>query len=400
MYLFIEPLDVLLFRDSRPFAAGETHRAKQQFPPLPTALQGAIRTAILARAGVDLSRPFDDQAQVFGLVGNSASNYGCLRIRGPFLARRKDNPQDVEVLFPAPMNALVRKSTDGSDSISFLYPRQDEQSKLPEGWAVNGFDEFRPLKSAESGSAEAAQGYWLTIDGLIGLLKGGAPSGSSVVVRKAEIFGEEYRFGIELDHSKRTAASGKLYAAEFVRMRENFGFVVEVGLDGDSGDGELEKYLDSKGILALGGERRAASYEKVEAGQLDGYKLVTNFNDRDKGFFLYLATPAIFRPNGPGSPGWLPSWIDEKNLTSTCGSAKYKVIAAAVGKPVPISGWDMRKRRPKPLLRAVPAGSVYFCELTEGNMQAIVQGLHNQTISEFGKEIGMGLTFVGRWNYV
>ncbi|MCH7666797.1 MAG: hypothetical protein IH936_12800, partial [Acidobacteria bacterium] len=39
------------------------------------------------------------------------------------------------------------------------------------------------------------------------------------------------------------------------------------------------------------------------------------------------------------------------------------VVAGAVGEPLPVSGWDYEQRMPKPLLHAVPAGSVYFFEL-------------------------------------
>ncbi|MBL8152360.1 MAG: CRISPR-associated protein Cmr3, partial [Blastocatellia bacterium] len=40
MNLFIEPSDVWLFRDARPFAAGEQSRATSLFPPTPRTIQG------------------------------------------------------------------------------------------------------------------------------------------------------------------------------------------------------------------------------------------------------------------------------------------------------------------------------------------------------------------------
>jgi CRISPR-associated protein Cmr3 len=141
----------------------------------------------------------------------------------------------------------------------------------------------------------------------------------------------------------------------------------------------------------------------VEVDQLDSYgELISgkasSIAEGDKQFFLYLATPAVFQ-RGRGKPGWLPNWIDAQSLRGEHNNLKFRVIAAAVGKSLPIGGWDLQRRRPKPLVRAVPAGSIYFCELEGGNMEDI-RNLHNQMISEAGWEIGMGLTFIGRWDYV
>ncbi|HXG18262.1 MAG TPA: type III-B CRISPR module-associated Cmr3 family protein, partial [Methylomirabilota bacterium] len=44
MYLFLEAIDVWLFRDGRPFDARSDHRAESLFPPYPSVMQGAIRS--------------------------------------------------------------------------------------------------------------------------------------------------------------------------------------------------------------------------------------------------------------------------------------------------------------------------------------------------------------------
>jgi CRISPR-associated protein Cmr3 len=48
MWIKIEPLDVLLFRESKPFSAGENFRAAGRFPPSSLPLVGAIRSRALA----------------------------------------------------------------------------------------------------------------------------------------------------------------------------------------------------------------------------------------------------------------------------------------------------------------------------------------------------------------
>ena len=44
---------------------------------------------------------------------------------------------------------------------------------------------------------------------------------------------------------------------------------------------------------------------------------------------------------------------------------KAKLVGAAVGRRIPVSGWHLRNQKPKKVRWAVPAGSVYFLELTE-----------------------------------
>jgi len=55
MQVAIRPIDVWLFRDGKPFTAGEDHAAETLFPPSPFTLQGAIRTKVLADKGVNLA---------------------------------------------------------------------------------------------------------------------------------------------------------------------------------------------------------------------------------------------------------------------------------------------------------------------------------------------------------
>lgn len=88
MELIIKPVDIWLFRDGRPFLAGEDHDAISIFPPTPFTLQGAIRTKVLVDKGVDLTS-FAYQEQPDPDVGYG-DNFGKLRLLGPLLAREED----------------------------------------------------------------------------------------------------------------------------------------------------------------------------------------------------------------------------------------------------------------------------------------------------------------------
>ena len=114
------------------------------------------------------------------------------------------------------------------------------------------------------------------------------------------------------------------------------------------------------------------------------------FNENVKNFKVIFSTPAIFEK------GWLPKWIDEKTLIGEYNDLKLKLLAAAIGKPLSIGGFDMKKRMPKPMYKAIPAGSVYYFELLEGKMDNVQNIFHQRSISEIYPEQGFGIAYVGK----
>ena len=122
--LFIEPLDVWLFRDGRPFTAGADHHARSVFPPSPRTLYGALRTKLLFDAVERGEGRLDDQGFVERTVG-LPDDLECLTLRGPLLARRGVNGR-VERYFPAPLDLARIGETDGDASPwQLLAPRAD-----------------------------------------------------------------------------------------------------------------------------------------------------------------------------------------------------------------------------------------------------------------------------------
>src|SRR5207248_3106902 len=104
MYLFLEAIDVWLFRDGRPFDALSDHRAESLFPPYPSVMQGAIRSHHLVVKGIDLRNPRQIESEV-----GTALDYKDLRIRGPFLARHELG----RVIRYLPIPAHAQPTTDG-----------------------------------------------------------------------------------------------------------------------------------------------------------------------------------------------------------------------------------------------------------------------------------------------
>lgn len=383
MWLFIEPLDVLLFRDSKPFAAGEGFWARSVFPPNGLPLMGALRAKMITDSGVSFqtyqhyagSKNGNDEklTELVNLIGKF-DDYGELQLAGPFLSRIEDEKQ--QIYFPAPLDVMKTKE---SDTISFLIsqkiPWNLEMSKplMPNG-ATGDFSPV-PLWTNETG--DLPEEKFIEASGLCNYLQ----TIDSLVMKDAEdLWGSEFQVGIEKSDQK-TAAIGKIYSVEFIRFNEmgkdtkeeksNWdlltpGFLVNfTNID--------ETFLKAEGFLALGGESRAAKYQKIKETQIDKLsKLISGsfLDEQSKGlkgqkkFKIYLATPAVF------NNGWYPDFLEAtgSELVGEKDGLKFKLVSASVAKPQTVSGWNVAKRIPRPAVKAVPAGSVYYFELMDGEI--------------------------------
>ena len=393
MWIFIKPLDVLMFRDSKPFTGGESHRAKSLFPPSPSTFYGAIRAKILSdalsRKGLDFKDYYlqnPDLKEIICEIG--APGYkdkdeikGKIKIKGPFLAKGD------EVYLPVPADLLEKK-----DRGVPLSPMRLEE--LPQG-VLTDFDKIGkllPLRSAEPGGEAIEPGNRMIKLSSLGnyLLNERKPP----LTKADELYDRELRAGIKLVYESRRVETGMLYIAEFIRLKEGVGFVLEV---------EGAKSLPKEGVLSLGGEGRGATYTSLDKDPFGSLR--DEWLDRLKEkikcrFKLYLATPAIFRVGEKEKEfGWLPDFVDSKSLEGEFNGVKFKLISASVGKAIGMGGWDLAQNRPKPMLRAVPAGSIYYFELMEGDADKLIETFHLKCVPSQGDELGLGLTFVGTWEY-
>ena len=351
MRLFVQPADVWLFRDGRPFAGGEDHRATSIFPPTPYTMQGAIRSARLALCGASFTDPSAWPPEI-----GQPHDYGALQLFGPFVAKREEGGKVVRY-FPLP--ADVVKVGDDYHVLSPLPPRESPytmNSPITPLWVRT----HRPVAEA---------GGWLAEEELKNYLQGKPFS----PIMADDLFVREPRFGVGIDSSVKRPREGMLYQMEFVRLRPGVGLWLEV--EGIA--------LPDEGLLQLGGEMKAALYQVVA----DEPQLAPGGKVRDR-FKLYFATPAYF------SGGWQPA---NGNWASLIGRP-VRLVAAAVPRAQMLGGArvDVASQRGdfhRPMRPFVPAGSVYFFE-TDGEIDVTA------TITNDGGQIGFGQVFVGRWDYV
>lgn len=390
MRLFLEPTEPLLFRTGRPFDAGESSYAETLFPPTPETLQGAIRAAIATYwdGSKALEEVFLDQ-ELTKRIGTGAHDYGRFRITGLALGRRKKNEDGtedgtIERLFPAPSHIVIVEDTQGNKQQLRLKPQEMKELKksdLPDN-LLYLFPE-REVK----GKRNPLEG-WLTESVLEKVLRTHELPSKDEIVSAKKIYRRESRLGIAMNNDTKTTKEGFLYQTQVIRMQPDYGFVINIGLRRpfiSAGTPYLESFIDDdqtqkelrlpeKGWIILGGERRTAHFEVLpfSSGDQEGkIERVTQGN------LLYLATPAAF------DAGWQPK---------PSGASFTPPIAAAIHRYQMIGGWALNPGdsggKNKTMRRCVPAGSIYFFDQTVSI---------RQPVTDYGIEIGYGITYAGGW---
>jgi len=340
--LFLQPLDVLILRGNKLFAdAGAFGEALM--PPWPSVAAGALRSRMLADAGIDFPAFAAGRA---GLSPELATCLGTPREPGAFrigrftLARKTE--QGIEALMPLPADVVV--SEDAPTNARYLRPTALHGSLAS--------SQPLPLTPAlrQSTPAKAVSGLWLTAAGQRAWLAG-EPIPAAHLLRAGDLWKTDSRLGIALDPVERRAADGQLYTTEAIALNRDVGFVASV-----SG---AEDLLPGDGLLRLGGDGHAAAVSRpaCEWPQPDFAALAAAGR-----FRLLLTTPGLF------AEGWRPG-LREGRLHFPGASAR--LAAASVPRLETLSGWDLAAGRPKPALRAAPAGSVYWFDEFTGDAAAL-----------------------------
>ena len=391
----IEPLDPLIVRDGRPFNATPGARARSLPFPFPSTTTGGVRT----RAGQD---------------GNGAFNKANIEavkqvtVRGPLLAEMEANGE-IRFLVPAPADALV---FDDEQKTGRLERKWLRPLTLPDGADHDKPANFPPYFAGlphhnNRKPAQRAPNFWYwerLEDWLFN------PEGETALLNPADLGHDgpqpDRRIHVKIDPTNFTGEDSMLFATSgltFWRQDKNSDdqsppelsktkkLLLAVAVD------ELNALSIGEGLAPLGGERRLMRWHEIKSikGEdlLKPKKGLDHLADRitqNGGHCrLVLLTPAYFKD------GWLPGDFGEKAGTTVT------LEAAAVPKPIVVSGWDFASKPPgpKPTRRLAPAGSVYFVKV-EGDIEQWINDrwLHPLSDDEELAMAGFGLTAVGLWN--
>lgn len=379
---YMEPLDTLFFRDSRPFQAGVDVYAESTLP-YPMTLFGAIGGHILDLHGDSLADYIGNKsAKLNAILGEYSHNLseGNLRVKGPFLTFGG------KTYFCVPKNLWEHEI---SKTALVLKPVESGAASASRRSNLNNIS----IMNISHDGYEESAGF-LDTEAMESYLKDTSLGG--IIIRDDNyFFDRETKAGHQLNAASGTVEPEQLYFASHLRFCDRYeqriykksGLLAVV--DGVSPD------IFSEKTMLFSGERRGVKLtinNDCTDNQIpDTPDILLKIKEK-KRFSLYLATPAVF------DMGWKRS-----SWPGPLGKAQF--VAAAVGKPNYMSGWKKSGNGsaggPRPMRRLAPAGSVYFFtayDLDDTTLQDLYTTYHcNQSISDEYPVAGFGTAFVGAW---
>lgn len=454
--LFLQPNDVLFFRDGRPMSGGLAGHGAAW--PLPTVTNAALHAALWRAGLADVSHLHRPGRNGKPLTSERTRRFGSLISAGPFPVRRAEGASDAWML-PRPSDA----QEPGANAITLQPARVDRScgewsSSLPAflAYAVANTREPAKKKLEAWWSLRAFQGY-------LRPNAGAAMDHKKDFLHDTDILLAEATVGIGMDAATGAQDGERIYSAHYLRLREEWLLGLFAQCDDKKGGDLLTNLFQQGKHIMVGGQQRLCSVEK---GGLSGsLPLPLGHTDfvagpdgkcRVKWILLSPAVwPSIAAKDSQGASlldrrqqpirshggGWLPNWVadHEDSLNSRrvaagavllmdgagLGKASRKAIqagqpiqarlvAAAVPKAIPVTGYALPHEDtgdaggPKPLHLAVPAGAVFYFE-TEGadaaRKLAVALNWHGDTAGRaiknrrstlFGEK-GFGLGVCGTW---
>ena len=433
--LILTPTDVLMMGDARPMEGSLTGHTLPW--PTPDLVAHALRAA-LHRSGLDAHRHFHHprgQARIMNR-GNAdrTAMFGSVLHAGPFPVEHTAEgdvwyfpcPLDVERAATVPTR-LPNPQAAGSSSLPkpllFTVPNlcaQSKENRAPD-WL----------------SAKEWAAYVQNSD------TPGEPEKEPVGALNSQIADRELHYGIACNDETGTVQEHKFYSAESLRLRPGWSLGSWVSSSektaGGGREDVVQKLFAKERHIVVGGQQRlctAALSMDVKELPLPGIPQLQADTDGKVRVKWVLITPAIWSRHGEHPGGWLPSWVHAETgrvmlkggkgdrtrqpgeprndwrarLNSMDNAINATLVAAVVGRPVPVSGYATPGRPdgdsgPKSTHAATPAGSVYYFECASvEDARQLCEALHCTASptptrrSELLGEQGYGLGLCAPWH--
>lgn len=338
MTIEIKALDTLIFQDGKPFDKSGDNWGNSLVLPTPSTIYGALRATYFANNPSELVKANEDDDPTKDLKINFIS----LQYENRLIFH---SPKDCVELNGKVINLVLEENHLTNSPLKYIFSSKEDVDSLDRAY----------LKESR------LKRYLLNKN--IGYFE-----------KEESFISRESKIGIGLNRKTKTTSEGLLYRVEMLRYKD---LKIVVDFDGLA--------FERSGLMQLGGEAKGTTFEQIES--LDVPKIENLSSNR---FKLYLLTPALF------NKGWYPSWIDAKNdFIGEINGFKLKLIASAIGKYQSIGGFDMKKREPKEMMKAVPSGSVYYFEILEGDTKEVIDFFNSFKITDRLTEEGYGLVMVG-----
>lgn len=360
MEIRIKPFDTLFFRDGKPFTMGEETWADSNLLPSPSVIYGTLRTAIATQNDIS----FDT------LADNTELGLNDFSVKNIFY--RIDTLKGAVNVLPLPLDLV---EYDKEDNIK----EAEQKEKLYE---VKPLD-IKVFKSIASKSKaflkySAVAKDFEQVDGLEnGLilisefekyLLSELSDNKTLAHKLTDFIESEPKLGIGREDLTRTSDDGSLYRTDLKRMKD-----FEIGVSFDS-----ITYNEFSPLVRLGGEGKIVNISsKTGLPTRIARKPIVFHNNR---FKIYFATPTILINGQP----------DLSRL-----GINAQLVAACIGKPLSIGGFNMKSGKAKPMYKVVPAGSVFYYE--SENEVSVLNSQQGTSLSEEQSEQGFGIAYFGTW---
>jgi CRISPR-associated protein Cmr3 len=369
----LDPIDTLFFRNGRPFSMGEETWADAVFPPYPSVLYGALRTAYGLSLGADLTTIAIDTADIeihdiYLALRNDIKDSISEDIDAsagagvdPTSPSKNVNESTFERYYPMPLDLVVPYKQETALSVA-LEPhiKAYSSSSIPGTHLLlaPGHERFQ---SVDNG--------WIGMAALKRYLKG--DTHDLPFKRLGDYMVDEPKVGIGRDKNTRTTEEGKLYRVGMVRASQ-----CRIGIAFSKSSHETAV---QSAAIRLGAEGKMAAWHNADAQDISAPKDILQADDC---FRVWLATPAIFDKSN------IPNLKAQLGVDAT-------LLAGITGRTLAIGGWDMEKRSPKSMHQAMPAGSVWHFR---ANKPIDLSTLQGRSISTVGAEQGFGIAYFGLSN--
>jgi CRISPR-associated protein Cmr3 len=326
-WIELNPIDTLFFKGAESMVAGEHHEVDTLFPPMPSTIIGAIRTAIMRQNQISpadyLRQPsqWQEKYPILGLPDEPG-----FELTGPLFCTGTGS-----LLLPAPANWFAASPAEKAEW-GRPYSVQTAQPLTASSLGISG-SVPNPvwLTHPKGPEMKSLSGWWVTaatFDAVcqnqdvlftkdIKKLQADTPA----ILPMSLLFGREERVGIALT-PERTAKEGHLYSTVHVVLHEDVSLLVGINSPHDL-------CLKQEGILQLGGEQRICRYRIRES----------------------IALPE----NQSGQTQLALGPIKMTDLPEA-----WKGVPRCSGKLLRIGGWDMAKGFHKPMTAWLPHGTVFF----------------------------------------
>lgn len=287
--------------------------------------------------------------------------------------------KDKERLYPVPQHLLQVETEE--EQFCWLKPDKPLMCDL-------GYVRLPVVYPTNKQKVKPLSNVWVNAENLNKILSNKKPDKTC---KASDLFVRESRIGIGLDEARkqRTVEEGKLYQMSHVRLRDG----VALGVDVNGVDSRLQPENNTIFHTHLGGEGRVATVccDSV----VNSVK--TPVNKDSKQIILVLLTPLLLPEKGNFFMPFESAIKEKNNDDSDCWrvtlkTVTLKIISGVLGKSQREGGWNLAEGKPRALRSLVPAGSVWFCEVIEGDPST----LHGIKIGE-ETALGRGELAVGIW---